>query len=463
MSLVLVYEEVVSGDVRHRVIRSTDNGATWVEGNSFMNPGGGATGKAFVTQSGHLILSEQSLDLFSTWYEYAVLTRTTDDGATWASAVPPSLLSAGEQWEMHDGVALANNWVLAVGFLTSGHGTFVHQLLISTDGGETFEFVGASLGLGPGGDERTALSCDVSNGVLVIGARDFGGDPVIFRSVDDGLTVAEISLPTANFTPGNGYEITAVRALPSGRFLAGGYAPNDLGGASTRLWRSDVGGSVWTEVTDTISDLPADGDGAIRDIAVLSNGRAVIAMDTDTGATSGWFRLSDIDGTTFTVEGTYDEAVTPRTACSQMTVADDGSFVACIQITVAQTEVWRGVPSADYSDIAWSRVHVINASGDVTGGCGIASVANVVSELLAAPEVARRPDFCTSITGSGCETPVPTDPALVLSDSVDGPGGFLSVLFLLGLGSVPEVVPAVLTRPTGCVPLVPAYCVGPDS
>jgi hypothetical protein len=400
-----------------RTFLSADNGQTWAEGTELDLADNLSQCRIRTMAFDTVVTGFSGPQTFPSVYESqgTVVARSTDAGATWASAVTLADWTAmfpntatTDFWQTTDFVKLVDETtVLALGFFTSVGAA--NTYLTSTDGGVTFNnprnvtgsfghFGGVSMGGG------VVILCDTSHNP----AR-------VFRSTDSGGSFAAVTLPGVGSGATNG---AAAIGPVSGQRVG------VVGGRSGQVaFFSTDNGVSWTQAT--IGGAAQNGlDMVAVDASHVVLGMTITLAQSAAGQTP--FRLSTDGGATYPDSGIID-AGTPLDpavgyAVFQLAVADDGSIIAVVQTTDGSNthpnEIWRGVISGLVVD----------------GPC-----VPLTPPVPPGPPVGvltPRLDCVPIFSPVSCLVECPPDPApavgLLVAPSARG-GGFLSPLFLLGL------------------------------
>lgn len=382
--LLAYYEEVGSASAgfnAQRLLRSIDNGLTWVElspyleSTAFSGLSDWFPGPGRLLSLGTGIVLVGSADVTSTNAAGAIkfgylqpngvtpaagaAPITKDRGATWTNAalnITGTVLDGsgasdvGFQGFGMLQVSATEIWIC--GFINDFNSLTIPNVgyIKTTDGGTTWtlgSIIDTDMKLTGAGD----FICDgisLGNNRIVMGATHHNPAPaassVLTVSTDKGATWATKTLPIAS----NKSIITCQKIiqLSDNSLLACGTlfgSPN-----TTALWKSTDLGDTWTDIAANLTAVATLGRGA-QDILALGGLRAVVVVNGSPAAGHKFFYLTADGGTTWTVcTMNGSSAGGASTTGQQFAIAEDGSILCTINGGSAGTqpmEIWRGTVS----------------------------------------------------------------------------------------------------------------------
>ena len=285
--------------------------------------------------------------------EFALISRSTDGGATWTAAITPNLYStiAEEASDIYTFVNLGANpaEILAFGGVTETGGGTRYQVLRSVDGGVSFTFF-AQVGTQPNNPLAIVNTAVYAGNSVVLAAGNFLGGSSLpvsaWRSTNRGQTWVEVTLPT----PGGFGSVACFASMGGGTVLAGGQVQrldNELW-VEAVTWRSTDYGQTWQSYI--LPEQPFHGGGGLQRYTVnalkaLTSSKVVagVSIFGPPASTKNW-RLSTDGGVTFPDVGVETSSLTgTASVVREITGADDGALLTGITKFNGLIEIWRSV------------------------------------------------------------------------------------------------------------------------
>jgi hypothetical protein len=281
---------------------------------------------------------------------FALISRSTDGGATWSAGISADLYStlAEEDSDIFAFVRLdVSGEILAFGGATVAGSGLRYQVLRSLDSGASFALF-AQVGTNPNSPLAVVNAAVYAGDGVVLAAGSFlgGASPTIpiWRSEDRGQNWVEVSLPT----PGGFGSVACFASMGGGVVLAGGQVErldNDLH-VEAVVWRSTDFGQTWTAYI--LPEQPFHGGGGLQRYTVnalrpMTTSKVVagVSIFGPPVSVKNW-RLSTDGGATFPDTGVETSSVTgTASVVREITGADDGALLTGITKFNGIIEIWR--------------------------------------------------------------------------------------------------------------------------